>query len=54
MSLSPSTHDVVLGVTAPAFLKSDLALYFGSSIWQIDLMSSAGPRLPAGDSKTHR
>jgi hypothetical protein len=54
LSLSPSTHDVVLGVTAPAFVKSNLALYIGGSIWQIDLMSPAGPRLPTGDSKTHR
>jgi hypothetical protein len=54
LCLSTSTHDVVLGVKAPAFVKSDLALYFGGSIWQIDLMSLAGPQLPAGDSKTHR
>ena len=43
----PDSHVWILGGEAPAFVKSEQALYLGGPVWRIDLVSPLWPRPPA-------
>jgi hypothetical protein len=43
----PDSHVWILGGDAPAFVKSEQALYVGGPVWRIELVSPAWPRTRA-------
>ena len=43
----PDSHVWILGGEAPAFVKSEQALYMGGPVWRIELVSPAWPRTRA-------
>jgi hypothetical protein len=45
----PDSHVWILGGEAPAFVKSEQALYVGGPVWRIELVSPAWPRTRAAE-----